>query len=207
MKKLILVVTLLIVASLAIFGVENTMSYPFVVTSAGQSDEVMTVTYLCDEIGIAYDFTDTLYLDNLKGGVGLANCNSNYVESKSEEAAGTPYKTLVIAIGASLKGMGASGLSVEDEVKRVKDMINYAKDNNIEVLAMAIGGEIRRGLPGSPNERMIDEVAPYADLIIATSDTNMDKRFDKIAEENGIEFIEVESAFDLLDLMPEVFVR
>ncbi len=205
MKKSFLVITIFALLVLSVFGIENTMEYPFVVTSAGQSDEVMTVTYLCDEIELAYDFTDTLYLEDLKGGVGLKSCKSNYVESKSKEAVGTPYKTLVIAIGASLKGMGASGLSVEDEANRVKQIISYAKENGMKILAMAIGGEIRRGLPGSPNERMIDEVAPYADLIIATSDTNMDKRFNKIAEENGIEFIEAESAFDLLDLMPEVF--
>jgi hypothetical protein len=33
----------------------------------------------------------------------------------------------------------------------------------------------------------------------------MDKRFTQIAKDNNIEFIEVESAFDLLETVPAIF--
>jgi len=172
MKKILTTILLVSVLAICGFAVENLMEYPMIITSAGQSDEIMTVTYLCDEIELPYDFTDTLYVSDMEGGVGLKNSKSNYAESFSNESEGTPFKTLVIAIGASLKGMGASGLSVSDEVSRVESIIKYAKEHNMKILTMAIGGEIRRGLPGSPNEVLIDVVTPASDLIVVTEDTN-----------------------------------
>ncbi|HPE69656.1 MAG TPA: DUF6305 family protein [Thermotogota bacterium] len=207
MKKIVLLVLVLGFFAFAGFG-EMLFEFPVVLTSAGQSDEVNTVIYLAEEVGILYDYCDILSADEFAAGVGLAgagNAPGKHVTVSSAEAKGTPFKTLLIAIGASLKGMGASGLSVNDEEKRIDALLDYAEANNIAILAMAIGGEIRRGLPGSPNEAMIDAVAPRADMIIVTADTNMDGRFTKIAEENGVEFIQVDSAFDLLETMPAVF--
>jgi hypothetical protein len=208
MKKTIIAV---IIASLCLtlsaFGA-LTLGFPVVMTSAGQSDEINTVIYLADEVGLKYDYCDILSLDEFKAGVGLAGAKDGpgkHTGFLSTESKGTQYKTILIAIGASLKGMGASGLSVDSEVSRIKALIEYAKSKGIKVLGMAIGGDIRRGLPGSPNEVMIDIVAPFCDMIVVTSDTNMDKRFTQIAKDNNIEFIEVESAFDLLETVPAIF--
>jgi hypothetical protein len=212
MKKSFLFVLLITVFAFAAFAEADIekMGYPVVLTSGGQSDEVNTVIFLLEEVGLAYDYCDVLSKDDFAAGVGLGGAKSGtgkHVTVLSEEAEGTQFKTLWIALGASLKGMGASGLSVDTEIGRIKDLINYAKANDIQVLAFAIGGEIRRGLPGSPNEAMVDEIAPLCDLIVVTGETNLDGRFNEICEANGIPLIEVESAFDLLDTIPEIFVE
>ncbi len=211
MKKSILLVIIFSLITLSVIAADiEKLEFPVVLTSGGQSDEVNTVIYLAEEIDIPFDYCDILSKDELAAGVGLGgaeNGQGKHVTISSEEPEATQFKTLWIALGASLKGMGASGLSVDDEVKRLKALIDYAKENNIKILTFAIGGEIRRGLQGSPNEAMIDAVAPYSDLIVVTAETNMDDRFNKIAEENGIPLIEVESAFDLLDTIPEIFVE
>jgi len=211
MKKSILLFLIFSFATLSLIATEvEKVEFPVVLTSGGQSDEVNTVIYLAEEIDIPFDYCDILSKDEFAAGVGLGGATKGqgkHVTISSEEPEGTQFKTLWIALGASLKGMGASGLSVNDEVTRLNALIEYAKANDIKILTFAIGGEIRRGLQGSPNEAMIDAVAPHSDLIVVTAETNMDDRFDKIAEENGIPLIEVESAFDLLDTIPEIFVE
>ena len=208
MKKVSLLMAIAaIFIVLPVFGT-MVLEFPIVMTSAGQSDEINTVIYLADEVGLKYDYCDILSLDEFKAGVGLAGAKDGpgkHTGFFSVEAKGTQFKTFLIAIGASLKGMGASGLSVDDEVNRIKALITYAKEKGIKILGMAIGGEIRRGLPGSLNEIMIDIVAEHCDVIVVTSDSNLDKRFTNIAKEKNIEFVEVESAFDLLEAIPALF--
>jgi len=207
----ILIISAFLMIGLMILGEEAsslTLELPVVITSAGQSAEVETVNYVADEVGLKYDYCDILSKDEFAAGVGLGEAKSGtgkHVTVLSEQPKGTPFKTIMFALGASLKGMGASGLSVEDEVARLKELISYAKENKIKIVVVAIGGEIRRGLPGSPNEVMIDTVTPYADLIIVTQDTNKDGRFTTIAEEKNIPILEIESAFDLLDTFAQLF--
>lgn len=211
MKRNLVLVLFMSLLTLAVFAADvERLEFPVVLTSGGQSDEVNTVIFLLEEVGLPFDYCDVLSKDEFSAGVGLGGAKDGkgkHVTVSSEEAEGTQFKTLWVALGASLKGMGASGLSVADEVGRINALIEYAKANNIKVLSFAIGGEIRRGLPGSPNEAMIDAIAPMSDIIVVTEETNLDDRFDAIAKENGIPLIEVESAFDLLDTIPEIFVE
>jgi len=36
---------------------------------------------------------------------------------QQKKAAGQPYGSVIVVMGASLKGMGAAGISIEDEIK------------------------------------------------------------------------------------------
>jgi sugar/nucleoside kinase (ribokinase family) len=117
---------------------------------------------------------------------------------------GTPYKAVIFAIGASLKGMGASGLTLDSEEARLKKVIEYCKQNKIFVMAVHIGGESKRGPAGSDNERMIDAVAPLADYLVVTKDSNKDGRFTKIAQAKKIPLTEIEYALGLVDIVKQV---
>ncbi len=211
MKRILVIAFLICMVSFTAFSADfEKMEYPVVLTSGGQSDEVNTVIYLLEEVGLPFDYCDILSQEELAAGVGLAGAEDGqgkHVTVLSEEPEGTKFETLWIALGASLKGMGASGLSVDDEVKRLNQLMDYAEENDMDILTFAIGGEIRRGLKGSPNEVMINTVANRSDLIVVTAETNQDDKFTEIAEENDIDFIEVETAFDLLDTIPEIFVE
>jgi hypothetical protein len=63
----------------------------------------------------------------------------------------------------------------------------------------------RRGAPGSDNERMIDAVAPFADYLIVTKDSNKDGRFGEIAKAGNIPLTEVDYALNLVDVLKSVF--
>jgi len=187
------------------------MGLPILTTSAGQSTDVTTLNIVLDEAAIMYDYCDVPTAEMVADGVGLGGRESGpgfHVESTTDQAkfpAGTPYKAVLFAIGASMKGMGASGLTLDSEESRLKKLIDYCKANKISVVAVHIGGESKRGPAGSDNERMIDAVAPLADYIVVTKDSNKDGRFTKIAGAKKIPLTEVEYALGLVDIVKQVF--
>lgn len=188
---------------------------PILNTSAGQSPDVTTLNIICEEASLGYDYCDIPDAGLLSSGVGLGGREKEsrsgfHVEVHTDLTQfphGTPYKTVIFAIGASLKGMGASGLTVDDEVKRLSSVIKYCKDNGIFVIGIHVGGQSKRGAPGSDNERMIDAVAPSADYLIVTKDSNKDGRFSQIANENNIPLTEVDYALNLVDTLQAVFSK
>lgn len=183
---------------------------PVLTTSAGQSTDVTTLNIVLDEAGIAYDYCDVPTAEMVGAGVGLGGRESGpgfHVEVTTDlekYPVGTPYKAVAFAIGASLKGMGASGLTLDSEEARLKKVIEYCKQRKIFVMAVHIGGESKRGPAGSDNERMIDAVAPFADYIVVTKDSNKDGRFTKIAESKKIPLTEIEYALGLVDIVKQV---
>jgi hypothetical protein len=185
---------------------------PVLTTSAGQSNDVNTVNAVLEEAGILYDYCDVPTVEMLDSGVGLSGKKSAegfHVESYTDTAKypkGTPYKTVIIAIGASLKGMGASGLTVDAEEARVRKIIDACKKKKIFLIAVHPGGEAARGPAGSDNERMIDAVAPFADFLIVTKDSNKDGRFTKIAATTKVPLTQVDYALGMVDIMKKVFL-
>jgi len=184
---------------------------PVLTTSAGQSNDVTTVNIVLEEAGIGFDYCDVPDVDMMKAGVGLAGKESGpgfHAEVYTDLAKfpkGSPYKTVILAIGASLKGMGASGLTIESEEARLKRVIDYCRQNKIFIIAVHVGGTALRGAPGSDNERMIDAVAPFADYLIVTKESNKDGRFTKIAQGKKTPLSEVDFALDLVGLLKQVF--
>ncbi len=184
---------------------------PVLSTSAGQSQDVTTMNIILEEAGLKYDYCDVPTVEMIEAGVGLADKEAGpgfHVEVYTDLdkfPKGTPYKTIIFAIGANLKGMGASGLTVSTEEKRLKDIIDHCKKKGIFIIATHVGGAATRGLPGSDNEKMIDAVAPYVDYLIVTADSNQDGRFNKIAEEKGIPLTQIEYALEMVDIFKKVF--
>ncbi|HAR35346.1 MAG TPA: hypothetical protein DCR87_00280 [Acidobacteria bacterium] len=186
-------------------------SLPVLTTSAGQSPDVTTINIIMEEAGLGYDYCDVPTPEILADGVGLGDRESEpgfHAEVHTDLTRfkkGTPYRTVIMAIGASLKGMGASGLTVEAEEARLKKVIDYCQANQIFIIAVHIGGESKRGAPGSDNERMIEAVAPRANLLIVTRDGNKDGRFSQIAARKNIPLLEVNYALEIVDLLKKVF--
>lgn len=184
---------------------------PVLTTSAGQSNDVVTMNVILEAAGIKFDYCDVPTVELIEAGVGLADKESGtgfhaevYTDLDTFPK-GTPYKTIIIAIGASLKGMGASGLTVSAEESRLEKVIDYCKKKGIFIIATHVGGGSTRGAPGSDNEKMIDAVAPFADYLVVIADSNKDGRFTKIAEEKGIPLTQTEYALDIVDIIKQVF--
>jgi hypothetical protein len=212
-KRILLVLAAGAVLGLSLFPAGQAVpkaGLPVLTTSAGQSTDVTTLNIVLDEAAITYDYCDVPTPEMLADGVGLGGRESGpgfHVEITTDlekYPAGTPYKAVIFAIGASLKGMGASGLTLDAEEARLKKLIALCKQKKIFVMAVHIGGESKRGPAGSDNERMIDAVAPLADYIVVTKDSNKDGRFTKLAAAGKIPLTEIEYALGLVDIVKQV---
>ena len=129
----------------------------------------------------------------------------------SAKEAGNPYKSLIIVMGASLKGMGAAGISIDDERSRTESLINEARKQGITVIGAHIEGMKRRAQGAAPgdntDELSIDAVAPISDILIINKDGDQDNRFSIIAEENGIPMVVVEKNLELMEELGRMFSR
>jgi len=118
-----------------------------------------------------------------------------------------PYKTLLVIIGSSAKGLGASGITIDDEIARLERMIKEAKKLGMQIIAAQIEGKARRDNTGGPNERSIDAIAPFADHIIVKKDGNEDGRFTKIAEENKIPLTIIDETIDFVQVIEKMYPK
>lgn len=152
---------------------------PVLLTSVGQSADVEMVKSLMDNAEIEYE------IDKLAKGEDL-----------------TDEKTLVLAVGGSSKGLGAAGIDADSELERTKELIEAAKEKDIKIIAMHIGGENRRG---ELSDKFIDPSASQADYIIVVEEGNEDGIFDDIASKNSIPMDVVDSIGKAIEPLEKAF--
>lgn len=140
--------------------------------------------------------------------VNMLATADDLIKSRDE---GTPYKTLIIVMGASLKGMGAAGISMENELARCAELIEEAKNQEITIIGAHIEGMKRRAQGASAgdntDEQSIDAIAPHSDLLVVNEDGNADNRFTIIAEAQNIPMILVKKNLDLLEEFGKLFKK
>ena len=166
---------------------------PVLLTSCGQSPGPVMLKVVLQRIGVDFEMETTA--------------------STAELAAGhqgqTPYKTLIIVMGASLKGMGAAGISMDDELKRTAALIAEARSRGIRVIGAHIEGMKRRSQGAAAgdtsDEQSIDAVAPNSDILLINVEGNADGRFSSIAAAGNIPMIEVEKNMDLMTELKTLF--
>ncbi len=130
---------------------------------------------------------------------------------KAAQDAGSPYKTMILVMGASLKGMGAAGISMDDELDRAAQLIEAAHTQGITVIGAHIEGMKRRAQGADPgdntDELSIDAIAPKSDFLIIRKDGNEDGRFSAIAKEKNIPLVEVEKNMELFEVLKQMFSK
>ena len=112
------------------------------------------------------------------------------------------YKTLIIIIGGSGKGLGAAGMDLQDEVKRAEALIAEAKKQNMKIIGLHLGGEDRRG---TVSAKFVDIVTPKVNFLVVREDGNTDGVFTKIASQNKIPFTQIKQTQELTDVLKAVF--
>lgn len=94
------------------------------------------------------------------------------------------YKTIIFAISSSAKGLGASGITIDEEIARLSKVVAEAKKLKIKIVALLLNGKDNRGLGGSANEQSVDAIIPFADYIITRKDGDSDSKLKKAADKN-----------------------
>ncbi len=111
-------------------------------------------------------------------------------------------KTLIIVPGFSSKGLGAAGISRDQEKARVNALVNAAKKKNIKILMLHIGGTARRGQQSDDFNQIAAEASTH---MIVVKQGNEDKFFTKIASDKKIGIKVVDKMADAAAALKEVF--
>jgi hypothetical protein len=123
--------------------------------------------------------------------------------------AGNPFKSVIIVTGASLKGMGAAGVSMREELARTEALIAEAERQGMTIIGAHVEGMDRRAQGASPgdnsDEQSIDAVMPFSDVMVVRQDGNEDRRFTVISESQGIPLILFEKNMEMGDAFGSVF--
>ncbi len=168
---------------------------PVLVTSCGQSIGPTTIKVVLQRLKMAYDIDPLATPETLQ----------------AKAKAGTPYKSLIITMGASLKGMGAAGIEIEDELARAGALIAEARKEGVKIIGAHIEGMKRRSQGAAAgdttDEQSIDAVAPNADILLVLKDGNADGRFTIISQSKKIPLVEFEKTMDLIPALEKLFAK
>jgi hypothetical protein len=170
-------------------------SLPVLVTSCGQSPGPVKLVV----------FLKKLKMDH------VYNAQAGARDLVAKKSSGAPFKSMIIVTGASLKGMGAAGVSINDEIARTRELIDEAKKQGIKVISAHIEGMARRsqGAASGDNsdEQSIDAVCPNSSLMLVRKDGNADGRFTNIGKSKNIPLAEFEKNLDLEQVLSSLFSR
>ncbi len=198
-----LAVGLVSLACVAVAGVEGlqaqeappTAELPVLLTSCGQSPGPAQVRFFLSRLRLEHEFLEQATAQDLI----------------DRREAGNPFRTVIIVTGASLKGMGAAGVSMQDELDRTAALIEEARRQELTLVCAHVEGMARRAQGAAPgdnsDELSIDAVCPAADLMIIRQDGDEDRRFSIISENQGIPLILFEKNMELGDVLTNVFAR
>lgn len=173
----------------------QTASEPVLLTSCGQSPGPVRLKIFLQKLNIIFDY-------NLQA-------RSDDLVAKMKE--GKPYKSVIIVTGASLKGMGAAGVSMDDEITRTKALIAEAKKQGIKIIGSHIEGMARRSQGASAgdntDEMSIDAVCNVCDLMIVKKEGDSDGRFTTISKGKNIPLILFEMNTEINDVLKKVYTK
>jgi hypothetical protein len=154
---------------------------PLAITSCGQSSDALTVSLLSKRMRLDHLFENVLRPERLN-----------------------EVRTLVVVIGASVKGLAEAGTNEKREAARVSTLLTRARESNVTVIAVHLGGEARRGVL---SDRFIELVVSQADYLIVTEAGNRDGLFTKVSKSRTIPLVLVsepsEVGRELRALFPE----
>ena len=183
----------LLLASLALAAPQQKAGLPVLLTSCGQSPGPTKFDIFLKKLKLDYVY----------------NAQATAADLSAKGKTGSPFKSIIIVTGASLKGMGAAGVSINDEISRIKALIAEAKRQNIKIIGAHIEGMARRAQGAAPgdnsDEISIDAVCPFASLLIIKKDGDEDGRFTTISKDKNIPMIPFEKNLDLESVVKDLF--
>ena len=161
---------------------------PLLITNAGQGPGAKMARLLVQRTGVITDFDYN-------------------AEPREADLRTRPYKTLMVVLGSTAKGLGASGITIDQEIERLNAMMAEARKLKLQIVCVLLEGKARRGKPGGADERCIDAIAPFAQYLIVKKDGNEDGRFDAIARKTGAPLTFIDDAVDLGEVVKRMYAR
>jgi hypothetical protein len=161
---------------------------PLLITNAGQGPGAKMVRLLVQRTGAVADFDYN-------------------AEPQPADLKAKPFKTLMVVLGSTAKGLGASGITIDQEIERLNALIAEAKKLKLQIVCVLLEGKTRRGKPGGADERCIDAIAPFANALVVKKDGNEDGRFDAISKKTGAPLTFIDDAVDFGDVVKAMYAK
>jgi hypothetical protein len=182
-RVIFLIFILMIIFCRAQDAQKNDLSFqePVLITSAGQSSDVLMAQVLAGKINLQIDFQKQVQSDQIDSA-----------------------KSIIIVCGGSVKGMGAAGIDKDAEYGRVERILKRARELKIPVIGMHVGGKSRRGALSDYFNKL---VADYADYLIVVKEGNEDKFFTKIADTRNIPCDIVDKIISIQDNLKTLYKK
>jgi Domain of unknown function (DUF6305) len=154
---------------------------PVLITSAGQSADVTIAGMLFKKANVPAKVISLAKASDLEG-----------------------IKTLVVVAGYSSKGLGAAGISREQELARVQSILQTAREKKLRIFTLHIGGKARRGNQSDDFNTMASEAASY---LLVVKQGNEDQFFSKIASQKKIAIDLVDKIADAVQPVAKAFEK
>ena len=198
------------------------LELPVVVIKAGDSVAYYVMTAVFERSGIPYDIAlSSVRPAHLESGVGFPTDEPAFYyyygpdknkmlgitffgESYSEMPIGTPFKTIILCMGF-VDSNSEYLFNIDQEMVRIKDNLEWAKTKGLTIIGTHLAGEKERNDLWHYNEKIIDLVVPYCDLVVTHESSNYDGKFTEISEEFNIPLIIVNNSLELYPLFQELF--
>ena len=161
---------------------------PLLITNAGQGPGAKMARLLLQRTGVVADFDYN-------------------AEPQPADLKAKPYKTLMVVLGSTAKGLGASGITIDQEIDRLNAMMTEAKKLKMQIVCVLLEGKTRRGKPGGADERCIDAIAPFANYLVVKKDGNEDGRFDAISRKTGAPLTFIDDAVDFSEVVKAMYAK
>lgn len=166
------------------------MKCPIMITNAGQGPGGKMGRLLVSRAGTLTEDKDFYYVD----------------VPYAADVDARDYGAIVIVIGSTDKGLGATGITIDEEVSRVNEVMARAKEVGTPVIAVMLEKDKRSDAKTNANERCIDAVCPLASWMVVISDVNTDGRYDAFKNEYNIPLTILDNSMDFITLAAEAFV-
>ena len=168
-----------------------TIGTPFMITNAGQGPGGKMGRLLVSRAGTLTEDEDFYYVD----------------VPYAADVDARDYSAIVIVIGSTDKGLGATGITIDQEIARVDEVVARANEKGVPVIAVMLEKDKRSDVKTNSNERCIDAVCPHASWMIVTADVNTDGRYDAFKAENGTPLTILDSSMVFISLVQQAFVK
>ncbi len=136
---------------------------PILVTCTGQTPGSLTLTTILTRLGIKVTHDPLIVPSKMAG-----------------------YKTIIVVMGASLKGLGAAGINQEEELDRDVMVFKKARQLGMKIVAAHIEGTARRNAIA---DKFITPFVPQADFLLVFEEGNRDGLFTKLSAQSKVPLV------------------
>jgi len=168
MKRVLLLCAFVAAASASVFAQKTTAfaEKPAFVTAVGQSADFEMVKILLQRNNIPFSADTLIKADKLD----------------------SSFKTLILVVGGSSKGLGAAGISADQELERAQALLKKAQELKMTIITVHLGGAQRRG---PMSDGFIKLCVPVSDYVIIVQTGDEDGLFTQMTQKKGIALTKV----------------